>query len=59
MYAQGKMTHPLRYQQMISELPAQFNPKQAAVLALFFPDENNSTQLLLIKRADDGQTHAG
>ena len=57
--AQGKMTHPLRYQQMIRENPDEYTPKHAAVLALFYPDQNNLTHLLLIKRAVDGQTHSG
>jgi 8-oxo-dGTP pyrophosphatase MutT (NUDIX family) len=57
--AQGKMTHPLRYQQMIRENPDEYTPKHAAVLALFYPDQNNRTHLLLIKRAVDGQTHSG
>ncbi len=34
------------------------NPKQAAVLALFYPDENNQTRFLLTERASYNGTHS-
>ena len=34
------------------------NPKKAAVLALFYPDENNNTRFLLTKRATYKGTHS-
>lgn len=34
------------------------NPRKAAVLALFYPDNNNTTHFLLILRADYDGTHA-
>jgi 8-oxo-dGTP pyrophosphatase MutT (NUDIX family) len=36
----------------------QKSPKKAAVLALFYPDSDNSTRFLLIMRADYDGTHA-
>lgn len=55
--SQFKLAPKLRLQ-FSDELIKQKNPKQAGVLALFYPDKNNQTRFLLTKRASYKGTHS-
>ncbi len=55
--SQFKLAPKLRMQ-FSEELIRSKNPKQAAVLALFYPDENNQTCFLLTERASYNGTHS-
>ncbi len=55
--SQFKLAPKLRMQ-FSQELIQSKNPKQAAVLALFYPDENNQTRFLLTERASYNGTHS-
>ncbi|PQJ80918.1 NUDIX hydrolase [Polaribacter porphyrae] len=55
--AQFKMAPKLRLKYNKDKIDAN-NPRKAAVLALFYPDENNKTKLLLTQRASYKGTHS-
>ncbi|WP_397446962.1 NUDIX hydrolase [Polaribacter sp. R77954] len=55
--AQFKMAPKLRLTYNKNKIKAN-NPRKAAVLALFYPDKNNTTTLLLTKRASYKGTHS-
>jgi 8-oxo-dGTP pyrophosphatase MutT (NUDIX family) len=55
--SQFKLAPKLRIQ-FSQELIDSKNPKKAAVLALFYPDENNQTRFLLTQRASYNGTHS-
>ena len=55
--SQFKLAPKLRTQ-FSQELINNKSPKRAAVLALFFPDENNHTRFLLTQRASYNGTHS-
>lgn len=55
--AQFKMAPKLRLQYSREKIAAQ-NPRKAAVLALFYPNENQETHLLLTQRANYKGTHS-
>lgn len=55
--AQFKLAPALRLKYSEEKILAS-NPKKAAVLALFYPNENNQTSLLLTKRASYNGTHS-
>lgn len=55
--AQFKLAPKLRLQYSKEKILAK-NPKKAAVLALFYPNKNNQTTLLLTKRASYKGTHS-
>lgn len=55
--SQFKMVPKLRLQFSEKDIKNN-NPKKAAVLALFYPDENNQTRFLLTKRASYKGTHS-
>lgn len=55
--AQFKLAPELRLRYNEDTIKAK-NPKKAAVLALFYPDEHNRTRILLTKRASYKGTHS-
>lgn len=55
--SQFKLAPKLRIQ-FSDKLIASKNPKKAAVLALFYPDENNQTKFLLTQRANYKGKHS-
>lgn len=55
--SQFKLAPKLRTQ-FSQELITSKNPRKAAVLALFYPDENNQTRFLLTQRASYNGTHS-
>lgn len=55
--AQFKMAPKMRLQYSEEKILAQ-NPRQAAVLALFYPDNQNQTRILLTQRASYKGTHS-
>lgn len=55
--AQFKLAPKMRLRYDTQKIKAS-NPKQAAVLALFYPNENNQTTLLLTLRASYNGTHS-
>ena len=55
--AQFKMAPKLRLQYNADKIKAS-NPRKAAVLALFFPNDNNETSFLLTQRASYKGTHS-
>lgn len=57
LHSQFKLAPKLRTQ-FSQELINSKNPKKAAVLALFYPDKNNKTRLLLTERASYNGKHS-
>tara|TARA_Y100000034_G_scaffold84474_1_gene101155 strand:- start:34583 stop:35206 length:624 start_codon:yes stop_codon:yes gene_type:complete len=55
--AQFKLAPKLRLKYSLEKIKAS-NPKQAAVLALFYPDEQNNTRFLLTQRASYNGKHS-
>ncbi len=55
--AQFKLAPKLRLKYSLEKIKAS-NPKQAAVLALFYPDEKNNTRFLLTQRASYNGKHS-
>jgi len=56
--AQFKLAPKMRLEYNAKKIKAK-NPKIAAVLALFYPNQNNEVSLLLTKRANYNGTHSG
>jgi len=56
--AQFKLAPKLRLNYNVKKIKAN-DPKIAAVLALFYPNQNNEVTLLLTKRANYNGTHSG
>ena len=55
--SQFKLAPKLRLKYSLAKIKAS-QPKEAAVLALFYPDANNSTHFLLTQRANYNGTHS-
>ena len=55
--SQFKLAPKLRLKYSLEKIKAS-QPKEAAVLALFYPDDNNSTRFLLTQRANYNGTHS-
>ena len=56
--AQFKLAPKMRLEYNAKKIQAN-KPKIAAVLALFYPNDNNTVSLLLTKRAKYNGTHSG
>ncbi len=56
--SQFKMSPPFRIELLKKQKEAMKNPKKAGVLALFYPDENHETKLVLILRKTYNGVHS-